>query len=186
MPFLLYASGKLRTETLRRRQMKSLTKTDILFAFLLGCIVMALPLMFDQDLYFIDDMQAYFVPGYLSIGETLLTNGSVPSLTLQTWMGGFIAGEYQHTRQGFTGILKYWLKRKINQTVYRFHRRRKLKDSTVKSDKVIVRGEFKLCFGKINNEFFLCLILVSIQIQCRGKAAGFNISKISNLLRFDF
>lgn len=46
-------------------------------------------------LFFIDDFQAYFLPGLLTVGR-MLRRGELPLLTPTTWAGGNIVGEYQY------------------------------------------------------------------------------------------
>jgi hypothetical protein len=46
-------------------------------------------------LFFLDDFQAYHLPGLITVGR-LIRRGEVPLLTPTTWIGGNLVGEYQY------------------------------------------------------------------------------------------
>jgi len=65
-------------------------------AAVVGAVLMALPLLHDPAAYFRDDMETYFVPTLVAVGRTIWATGEVPLLTLHTWLGGNLAGEFQY------------------------------------------------------------------------------------------
>lgn len=69
---------------------------DCLAAICLGAVLASLPLIGHPRAYYLDDYQAQFMPTYYSIGATLWNNWQVPLLTLKSWVGGNLLGEYQY------------------------------------------------------------------------------------------
>ncbi len=68
----------------------------LVLAALLGAVLAAIPLLYDRHAYFRDDMETYFMPTLVAIGRTMWSDGVVPLMTLQTWVGGNLAGEFQY------------------------------------------------------------------------------------------
>ncbi len=67
----------------------------LLASGLTGMTAALLPLLFSANPYFRSDGQAYFLPSWAAIGGAL-RHGIWPSITLQTWFGGNLLGEYQY------------------------------------------------------------------------------------------
>lgn len=67
-----------------------------LLAAAYGAALAVLPLLLDRAAYLRDDMETQFVPTLMAVGRTLWTVGQVPLLTLHSWAGGNLAGEFQY------------------------------------------------------------------------------------------
>ena len=69
--------------------------TNALASGLLLAVVAACGRVFSPWLFFIDDFQAYLLPGLTAIGR-MLRRGEFPLFTPTTWTGGNFVGEYQY------------------------------------------------------------------------------------------
>lgn len=69
---------------------------DCLLAIGLGLALASLLLIGHPHAYYTDDYQTQFMPTYYSIGTTLWNDWQVPFLTLKSWVGGNLLGEYQY------------------------------------------------------------------------------------------
>jgi len=65
------------------------------YHFALGVLVALVPYAIRSRFYFHDDMQHQFLPAFYHIGR-LLRQGEFPVLTLTSWNGGNLLGEYQY------------------------------------------------------------------------------------------
>lgn len=71
-------------------------RLDCLAACLLGALIACLPLIGHPHAYYLDEAEHQFAPIYYSVGKTLWNSGQVPLLTLKSWVGGNLLGEYQY------------------------------------------------------------------------------------------
>ena len=63
-------------------------------ASFLTILVTSLPLLMNENFYFEDDWQGYYMPVYLEVAR-LIKSGNLPLLTDRLWIGGMHLGEYQ-------------------------------------------------------------------------------------------
>lgn len=65
-------------------------------SILIGAVVAAINVWLNPGAFYIDDMQAQYVPALMSIAETMRVEHSIPVLTLHNWYGGNLISEYQY------------------------------------------------------------------------------------------
>ncbi|QQP92901.1 hypothetical protein IGS68_31170 (plasmid) [Skermanella sp. TT6] len=61
----------------------------------------------EPGFFFRDDMQHYFMPMFMEIGGQL-AQGTWPAISLRTWFGGNLVGEYQYAVYNPVSLLLYW------------------------------------------------------------------------------
>ncbi|NYZ15158.1 hypothetical protein HL658_21670 [Azospirillum sp. RWY-5-1] len=66
----------------------------------------------EPGFFFRDDMQHYFMPMFMEIGRQL-ADGSWPSISLRSWFGGNLVGEYQYALYNPVSLLLYWVIHRI-------------------------------------------------------------------------
>jgi hypothetical protein len=60
-----------------------------------GVLIGIVPWLMNSRAYFLDDNEAYFIPTFAAIGASLL-HGHMPLVTVQSYVGGNLLGEYQY------------------------------------------------------------------------------------------
>lgn len=89
-------AGRPATPAWRDEPARRDAQGHLVLAMVLGALLMAVPPLLDSGGYFRDDMEAQFMPTLTAIGHGLWHGELFPLLTLQTWVGGNLAGEYQY------------------------------------------------------------------------------------------
>ncbi|UEM19789.1 hypothetical protein JL100_022285 [Skermanella mucosa] len=62
----------------------------------------------EPGFFFRDDMQHYFMPMFMEIGGQL-AQGTWPAISLRSWFGGNLVGEYQYALYNPVSLLLYWI-----------------------------------------------------------------------------
>ncbi|WP_158046816.1 hypothetical protein [Skermanella pratensis] len=84
------------------------TPVMAIFAVLLAIVGGVIAELAEPGFFFRDDMQHYFMPMFLEIGGQL-AQGTWPAISLKSWFGGNLVGEYQYALYNPVSLLLYWI-----------------------------------------------------------------------------